>query len=229
MAPCPPAPSVLATTLTMYTTVPQQPSGMAPPLVARRTARAAWSTQQGISSAPTGHGQMAAQPRPTTPTTSTQDAASRLTELRAVLEHKRLDAASPYHPEAWQKHLLAAGLQEKYPGIPNDLQFGFDAGIRQITLTFTPPNWPSLYEHQAEFDEIVQTKLQRGRYVGPITQAEVEALLGTFHTSPLSIIPKPRQPGKFWIIMGRGPGDLASALKVSSVVVKPDHPVSRPV
>ena len=143
---------------------------------------------------------MAAQPRPTTPATSAQDAASRLTELRAVLERKRLDAASPYHPEAWQKHLLAAGLQEKYPGIPNDLQFGFDAGIRKITLTFTPPNRPSLYEHQAEFDEIVQTELQRGRYVGPVTQAEVEALLGAFHTSPLSIIPKPGQPGKFRII-----------------------------
>jgi hypothetical protein len=120
--------------------------------------------------------------------------------LKTALAHKRLNAASPYHPESWRRHLLAAGLQEKYPNIPNDLQFGFDAGIRRITHTFTPPNRPSLYEHKAEFDEIVQAELQKGRYVGPITLEEVESLLGAFHTSPLSIIPKPGQPGKFRII-----------------------------
>jgi len=120
--------------------------------------------------------------------------------LKTVLECKRLNVSSPYHPEAWKRHILAAGLQEKYPNIPNDLQFGFDAGIRHITHTFTPPNRPSLYEHKAEFDEIIQTELKKGRYVGPVTLAEVEALLGAFHTSPLSIIPKPGQSGKFRII-----------------------------
>jgi len=184
----PPAPSVLAAAPTMSTIAPQQPFGTDPLLDARKTARDASSTQQEASYAPIGNGQMAAQPPPTTPTMNAQDAASRLMGLKTVLERKRLNVSSPYHPEAWKQHILAAGLQEKYPNIPNDLQFGFDTGIRYITHTFTPPNRPSLYKHKVEFDEIVQTELKKGRYVGPVTLAEVEALLGAFHTSPLSII-----------------------------------------
>lgn len=200
MGPSLPAPSVLAVAPTMCSNASPTPCGTAPLLDARRTTTAASSTQQAIFYAPTGSGQMGAQRPPTTPATNAQDAATRLMELKTVLEHKRLDAASPYHPEVWQRHLLAAGLQHKYPNIPTDLRAGFDVGIRHIAQTFAPPNRLSLYEHRAKFNKIVQTEFQRGRYVGPVTQAEVESLLGTFHMSPLSIIPKPRQPGKYRII-----------------------------
>lgn len=211
---------------TTSTNATQKPFGTDPLLDAGRTARDASSTQRGTSCAPTGNGQTAAQPPLTIPATNAQDAASRLTGLRTVLERKKLDASSPYHPEAWRQHLLAAGLQDKYPNIPYDLQFGFDAGIKHITHTFTPPNRPSLYEHQAEFDDIVQTELQRGRYVGPVTQAEVESLLGTFHTSPLSIIPKPGQPGKFRIIQNLSSphSPLGSISSINSSIDSDQYP-----
>lgn len=125
---------------------------------------------------------------------------SRLTGLRTALELRRLDAASPYKPETWQRHLHEAGLQGKYPDLPDGLRFGFSAGIPRIFQTFAPPNHSSITLHSTEFNDIIQTEFQKGRYFGPITRAEVESLIGPFQTSPLSIIPKPGRPGKFRII-----------------------------
>ena len=140
-------------------------------------------------------------PRPlTTPVTSAPDAESRLTGLRAVLERKRLDPSPPYKPDAWREYLLVAGLLDKYPGIPDGLRLGFDAGIRPISQTFAPLNHPSIAEHITEFNSIIETEFQKERYVGPVTREEVELLIGPFQTSPLSIIPKPGRPGKFRII-----------------------------
>lgn len=62
--------------------------------------------------------------------------------LRTALEHRKLDAASPYKPEAWREYLHAAGLQDKYSSIPDSLRLGFDAGIQPIFQTFAPPNHP---------------------------------------------------------------------------------------
>ena len=128
---------------------------------------------------------------------SSQGAESRLTALRAVLKHKRLDPLPPYKPEAWHEFLLAAGLLDKYPSIPDGLRLGFDAGIPPISWTFAPLNHPSIAKHIIKFNTIIQTEFQRERYVGPVTQEEVELLIGPFQTSPLSIIPKPGRPGKF--------------------------------
>jgi hypothetical protein len=120
--------------------------------------------------------------------------------LKVVLEHKRFNPAPPYKPEAWRKHLHAAGLQDKYPSIPDNLCFGFDAGIRPILQTFAPSNHPSITKYNSEFNNIIQAELQKGRYIGPVTREEVEFLLGAFQTSPLSIIPKPGRPGKYRLI-----------------------------
>jgi hypothetical protein len=120
--------------------------------------------------------------------------------LRIALKCRRLNAASPYKPDAWRKHLLEADLQFRYPNIPHNLHFGFDAGIPPILQTFTPPNQPSITQHQAKFNLLIQTELEKERYISPVTQEEAESLLGPFQTSPFSIIPKPRQPGKFRLI-----------------------------
>ena len=52
----------------------------------------------------------------------------------------------------------------------------------------------------AEFDELVQIELQKGRYIGPVSREEVESLLGAFQTSPFNIIEKPGWPGKYRLI-----------------------------
>ena len=57
------------------------------------------------------------------------NAANRLMELKISLKCKKLNTASPYKPDDWRKYLHAAGLHHKYPNIPHNLQFRFDAGI----------------------------------------------------------------------------------------------------
>ncbi|CAA7260292.1 unnamed protein product [Cyclocybe aegerita] len=158
------------------------------------------STQQTQSFAPTGNARPDAAAHLTTPNTSAPVAESRLTELRRALEGKKLNSGSPYKPEAWRQHLEQAGLTGKYPNIPSDLQRGFDAGIPVIRTTFTPPNKQSVVDFSDKFDENSKAEFERGRYIGPVTKAETEALLGPFQTSPLSLIPKPTQLGKYCII-----------------------------
>jgi len=191
ISPHPPAPFALADMPMTSTTVHHAPCGMAPQHNAGKAARAAWSTQQEASYAQTGNGQTAAPQPHMTPVMNVLDAGNRFMGLRTALKHKRFNAASPYNPEAWRRHLCTAGLQSKYLNIPNNIRLGFDAGIQPIFQTFTPQNHPSITKYSSEFNKIVQTEFQKGHYIGPVTQEEVEFLLGAFQTSPLSIIPKP--------------------------------------
>ena len=55
----------------------------------------------------------------------------------------------------------------------------------------TPPNSTSLATYEAEFGKIVNKELSKGRYLGPLPFAVIEAFLGPFQSSPLSLIPKP--------------------------------------
>ena len=51
------------------------------------------------------------------------------------------------------------------------------------------------------FNQIVNTECeQKKRYIGPFSQAELEAEIGPFQTSPISIIPKPGPPEKFRMV-----------------------------
>jgi hypothetical protein len=121
-------------------------------------------------------------------------------EHRNALGRRRLDAASPYKPDAWRSLLHAAQLHDRYSVIPHSLQYGFDAGIRPISRTFAPANKPSINQFITEFNQLIQVEFQKGRYIGPVSLEETEFLLGPFQTSPFSIIPKPGQPGKYRLI-----------------------------
>ena len=131
------------------------------------------------------------------PNTGPNSALSR--NLRSLLI-RRNAALTPYIPDHWHSELLASGLLAHYPMIPTSLGYGFEAGIPRILQTFTPPNHPSSSEHISIFSEMVNLELQKGRYIGPLSRGQVEAELGPFQTSPISIIPKPGQPNKFRIV-----------------------------
>jgi len=224
--PYPPAPFALAITPMIFSTASYAPSGMVPLCSAKRTARAASSIQQGTSCAQIGSSQTAAPPPLTTPATSVLDVASRLMGLKIALERRKLEPASPYNPEAWQRHLHAAGLQDRYTGIPDGLRFGFDTGIPPIFQTFTLPNHSSTTLHNVEFNNIIQTEFQKGHYIGPATCEEVESLLWAFQTSPLSIIPKPGQLGKFRIIQNLSSlhSPLNSITSINSTIDSNQYP-----
>ena len=118
-------------------------------------------------------------------------------ELRGALELRKNQALTPYKVDAWEAFLLRCNLLVKYPNLTHSLRYGFDAGIRPIYSTYTPPNSPTLLQHPEAYQEMVSNEFKKGRYVGPCTRLEVEALIGPFQSSPLSWVPKPGKPGKY--------------------------------
>ena len=100
-------------------------------------------------------------------------------------------AHTPYKPDAWEASLVQTGLIHRYPHLPNLLRSGFNAGVPVIHTTSTPSNSPSIIEHTPAFNLILQKEFQRGCYLSPFLQAEIEEAIGPFQSLPLAIIPKP--------------------------------------
>ncbi|KIM86982.1 hypothetical protein PILCRDRAFT_64260, partial [Piloderma croceum F 1598] len=69
--------------------------------------------------------------------------------------------------------------------------------LPNISSTQAPPNRESVAEFKEEFARIVEHEIIKGRYIGPISHQDLEALLGPFQSSPFSIIPKPGKIGKY--------------------------------
>ena len=118
-------------------------------------------------------------------------------ELRGALELRKSQALTPYRVEAWQSFLLNCNLLVKYPKLICSLRYGFDAGIRPIYSTYTPSNSSTLLQHPEAYQEMVANEFRKGRYIGPFTRLEVEALIGPFQSSPLSWVPKAGKPGRY--------------------------------
>ena len=171
--------------------------GTAPRPGVTKARRADSSTQSEPPSAATGTTGGGAPPPPTSSDTNALGAETRITGLRNALELRRNRALTPYKAEAWEFFLRISNLSVKYPTLVSSLHKGFDAGIPPILSTFTPPNSPSLLQHPEAYHEMVANELRKGRYIGPCTRLEVEALIGPFQSSPLSWVPKPGKPGKF--------------------------------
>lgn len=146
-------------------------------------------TGRGITAAPAGD-----------TNTNARDAGSPITELRSVLLQIEGRARTPLHAEAWHHYLTTTGLISKYPELPNSIHVGFHAGIRRILHTSAPPNNNSVYQLSEVFNEIIDLEISRGRYLGPFPAATIEALVGPFQSSPLSLVPKPGKPGKYRLI-----------------------------
>lgn len=130
----------------------------------------------------------------TTRDMSVQDVPAPLTELKAVLEQRRFKAHTPYHPQEWHCMLTEAGLIRKYKHIPESLCSGFNLNLPIITNTQTPPNKLSTFA--TEFTTLVEAEIAKKRYIGPFTRRGLEDLIGSFQSSPFSIIPKPGKPGR---------------------------------
>ena len=196
-----PALSVLAVSHTTFTSAKASSYGTTkPPHPVEGLQKVASSIAKDHSYATTGSDPTAVQaPARTTPT-NVQDAEARIMELRAVLEARRLNALTPYHADTWLRLLNKSGLIRIYSHIPQSLQHGFIGSIPIITSTYIPPNSPSVIEHADALMAILTREFSMGRYLGPLSQTEVETLIGPFQTAPLSIIPKPGRPGKFRLV-----------------------------
>lgn len=159
-----------------------------------------WSIPMATPSAWTSNVPTAATSPPTTTNTSVRGAENPTTALRSVIALRSHRAHTPYIPDAWEASLVQTGLICRYSQLPNLLRFGFDAGIPHIHSTSTPSNSPSITEHAPAFDLVIQKEFQRGRYLGPFSQTEIEEAMGPFQSSPLAIIPKPDRINAFRLL-----------------------------
>ena len=138
-----------------------------------------------------------AQHKVTTIVMSVQAVETRTTVLRSVLKCRKNQALTPYNPSNWDQLLWECNLLEKYPNLSNSLSCGFDAGIQRLYKTTTPSNSSTVYDYPEAYQQIINKEFQWGPYIGPCSRDEVEALIGPFQSSLLSLVPKPGKPGKF--------------------------------
>jgi hypothetical protein len=124
----------------------------------------------------------------------------RVTELKRVFTQRAQTPLTPYKADVWEAMLSESGLAVKYPDLVSSLRHGFRVGIRSISATFIPPNKPSIEKFATEFDALMEKEFTTGRYLGPMSQHELEQLIGPFQTSPLSLIPKPHKPNSFRMV-----------------------------
>lgn len=135
-----------------------------------------------------------------TSTTFAPDVFRPAMEFKLVLKCRKLSTLTSYKADAWEHLLDQAGLTHMYSHISNSLCFGFNIKLPTILSTQTPPNWPSIIELHSQLLEIVQAEFGKGHYIGPLSRASLESLIGPFQTSPFAIIPKPAKIGKFHIL-----------------------------
>jgi hypothetical protein len=121
-------------------------------------------------------------------------------EPKNVLIRRMHKPLSPLSPIAWNDALTHTNLLHKYPRLTHSLTHGFDAGIPHIHSTYLPPNNLPTPEHILAFHEVVANEFAKGRYIGPFTRSALEAIIGYFQTSPISMIPKAGKPGRFRLV-----------------------------
>jgi hypothetical protein len=184
------APSVSAATATTPSAATPLPLGTAPNSGAIATPLAVSPARMAQSSAPIGNSPAAAPAPPTAIATNAPAVATKLMVHKTALEARRSKALTPYLASAWLRLLREANLDHKYPDLAHCIEFGFDAGIRVITSTFVPANSSTIEKFPSEFSAIIEKEYARGRHIGPLSQKQVEELIGPFQSSPLSLVPK---------------------------------------
>lgn len=144
-----------------------------------------------------------------------------------VLRHRRTSPLTPYKPDAWRRQLDRHDLDRRYPDLCLSLTQGFDVGIPNIQKTYAPPNSSIINKYPEAYEEIVEKEFQKGRYLGPFSRAELEALIGPFQSSPLSLVTKPGKPGKYRAVHDFShprPSNTNSVPSINSAINSHDFP-----
>ena len=162
-----------------------------------RTSRAGWLQPTGFPSASTDRCHKDVHPPVTSTDTGVQGEERPIMALRLALERRRSEPLTPYWIRVWEEELSHHGLQNKYPALIQGFRVGFNLGIPHISCTYTPPNHNSIRLLTDVYMSIITNKFTASRYIRPFTRAQLEANLGPFQTSPLSLVLKTSKPGKF--------------------------------
>ena len=154
---------------------------------------------QANNCAPSGRKPMDAQTH-IVPCISARVAVPNPMEPSVALALRTLSPSTPYKVEAWDQALRAANLFLRFMDIPTGFHNGFLVDFPTLSHTQSSPNKDSVLTHIEEFQKMIDNELTKGHYIGPFSKTQLVALIRPFQSSPISIIPKPRHPGKFRIV-----------------------------
>ena len=149
---------------------------------------------------PTGIRQLGATTNHLITSTNALDVEKRHMVLRSAVSQRKCKPLTPLVADQWDINLCITRLHTKYPQIPEYIQHSAHAGIPQIHCSHTPPNNQSTEIIADIFNEMIKSEFDKGRYLGPFSQEELEDEIGPFQSSPLSLVPKAGKPGKFHLI-----------------------------
>lgn len=109
---------------------------------------------------------------------------------------------TPYVASAYEASLKKFNLTGRYPDLIYNLQHRFPIGdIVPPSKTYIPKNHASALDHVDVIHTYCNDKVCLGRMSGPFTAAQVHDILGGhFMSSPLGVVEKSREPGKFWVV-----------------------------
>jgi hypothetical protein len=109
---------------------------------------------------------------------------------------------TPYDADAFESALTKLNLLDRYPDLPYNIRNGFPIGdIPPLQKTYTPKNHKTARDRPDVILEYCMDEVKIGRMSGPYTKEEVHSILGGhFATSPLGLVEKAGEPGKFRIV-----------------------------
>lgn len=109
---------------------------------------------------------------------------------------------TPYNADVFKSTLASLNLSDRYPTLPYNLRHGFPIGdIPPLSCTYTPKNHKSATDRPDIIIDYCTDEVKLGRMSGPFTKEEVHNILGGhFATSPLGLVEKAGEPGKFRIV-----------------------------
>lgn len=109
---------------------------------------------------------------------------------------------TPYDADAYDDLLHQYNLQHVYPDLTFNMRNGFPIGdIPPLSRTYTPKNHRSALEHLDVIRAYCADEISLGRMSGPFSETEVQNFLGGhFASSPLGVVEKSGEPGKFRVV-----------------------------
>ena len=172
-------------------------SGTAQQVLPKKTNRGASPRRTANASASTGSSQEAAPPLLTQTDTDARGVEAPTMGPKLALERRRLEPLTPYKTRAWAQELARLALADKYPLLVPGLANGFTLSVPHVFRTYTPPNHVSVRSLPNVYSSIIANEFATGRYIGPFTCSQLEAEIGPFQSSSLSLVPKTLKPNKF--------------------------------
>ena len=172
---------------------------------------------------------------PSTPTAARPIVASSSTSVPFVTPQTTVPTLVPTDPrrvvtpldaDRLESELVKLGIQDKWMHVIDGIRYGFDVGIKeQFSHSVIHPNHASSSLDMNFISSYIKSEVGAGRYAGPFTQAGLEALIGSFCTSPLGLVPK--GSSSFRLIQDLSfPRNASSVASINSQINSDDFPTA---